>query len=192
MTALFRTRLEQHGSGNLGDAVGGGVRRGRGSNLLGASLPCSQQSASINKGLAAPRSILIFKLTAERIRAFPLSFSLATEREKERKKREIERETKRERERERLRGVGEFTLELARVYVSVLSVRVSFCVPLYARCVSVCVCAYMRVYVHVSPYPRSRSPPRGRVCTHSDRNSDRHRTGCRYTWNLIINKCERG
>lgn len=32
---------------------------------------CSQQSASINKGLAAPRSILIFKLTAERIRALP-------------------------------------------------------------------------------------------------------------------------
>jgi len=28
MTALFRTRLEQHGSGNLGDAVDG-VRRGK-------------------------------------------------------------------------------------------------------------------------------------------------------------------
>lgn len=84
MTALFRTRLEQHGSGNLGDAVGG--KKGESSNLLGASLPCSQQSASINKGLAAPRSILIFKLTAERIRAFPLSLLRQEERQGEREK----------------------------------------------------------------------------------------------------------
>jgi len=77
MTALFRTRLEQHGSGNLGDAVDG--KKGESSNLLGASLPCSQQSASINKGLAAPRSILIFKLTAERIRAFPLPLAMGRE-----------------------------------------------------------------------------------------------------------------
>lgn len=88
MTALFRTRLEQHGSGNLGDAVGG--KKGESSNLLGASLPCSQQSASINKGLAAPRSILIFKLTAERIRAFP-ALSLAIGRDREERERAIER-----------------------------------------------------------------------------------------------------
>lgn len=83
MTALFRTRLEQHGSGNLGDAVGG--KKGESSNLLGASLPCSQQSASINKGLAAPRSILIFKLTAERIRAFPLPLAIGRETGRKRK-----------------------------------------------------------------------------------------------------------
>jgi len=84
MTALFRTRLEQHGSGNLRDVVGG-VRRvegGESSNLLGAFLLCSQQSASINKGLAVPRSILIFKLTAERIRAFMFPLAIGRERKR--------------------------------------------------------------------------------------------------------------
>jgi len=135
------------------------VEGGESSNLLGAFLPCSQQSASINKGLAVPRSILIFKLTAERIRAFVLPLAIG---------------------RERKRG--------GRIH------------PRSHTRSSVCP-SPSRVYVHarvrsracVCIRSRSRLPPRGRVYTHSDRNSDRHRTaGCRYTWNLIINKCERG
>lgn len=135
MTALFRTRLEQHGSGNLGDAVGG--KKGESSNLLGASLPCSQQSASINKGLAAPRSILIFKLTAERIRAFPAP-------SRDRKRQGGEREKKRKREAE------EFTLELARESSMCSLTRI-------CTYIHMCVCVHMCVAVPALALTSSRT-----------------------------------
>lgn len=62
MTALFKARLKQH-SRDVVAAISFSRRAARVSADGGGDR--GQQSASINKGLAVPRSILIFKLTAE-------------------------------------------------------------------------------------------------------------------------------
>lgn len=141
--------------------------------------PCSEQSASINKGLAAPRSILIFKLTAERIRALPCPLAG--------------------------RGVsgiyprsGGCTRICRRVFVSTF-VR-AFLKPPYSPSLSPPVPFHFSVALWHSrrlcrvarARARSLAPPPptpARVCTHSGIEIQSG-IGRRYTRNLIINKCK--